>query len=70
MERTHLFNLIGELKLYVMKAAVDEMMATAVTRITLKWSGQPSRRQPQRRATACPGTMSFAMPIFIDLEFG
>ena len=28
MERTHLFDLMGELKLYGMKAAFDEIMAT------------------------------------------
>ena len=32
MERTELFNLMGELKLYGMKAAFDEIMATAVKR--------------------------------------
>jgi DNA replication protein DnaC len=32
MERTHLFDLMGELKLYGMKAAFDEIMATAVKR--------------------------------------
>jgi hypothetical protein len=32
MERTQLFNLMGELKLYGMKAAFDEIMATAVKR--------------------------------------
>lgn len=30
MERTQLFDLMGELKLYGMKAAYDEIMATAV----------------------------------------
>src|SRR5437764_13464379 len=30
MERTQLFDLMGELKLYGMKAAFDEIMATAV----------------------------------------
>ena len=29
MERTQLFDLMGELKLYGMKAAFDEIMATA-----------------------------------------
>jgi hypothetical protein len=38
MERTQLFNLMGELKLYGMKAAYDEIMATAVKR----------RHEPQR----------------------
>ena len=32
MERTHIFDLMGELKLYGMKAAYDEIMATAVKR--------------------------------------
>ena len=32
MERTQLFELMGELKLYGMKAAFDEIMATAVKR--------------------------------------
>ena len=32
MERTELFDLIGALKLYGMKAAFDEVMATAVKR--------------------------------------
>src|ERR1700694_190676 len=38
MERTQLFDLMGELKLYGMKAAFDEIMATAIKR----------RREPQR----------------------
>jgi hypothetical protein len=32
MERSQLFDLMGELKLYGMKAAFDEIMATAVKR--------------------------------------
>ena len=32
MERTQLFDLMGELKLYGMKDAFDEIMATAVKR--------------------------------------
>src|ERR1700726_5255902 len=32
MERTQLFDLMGQLKLYGMKAAFDEVMATAVKR--------------------------------------
>jgi len=32
MERTHLFDLMGALKLHGMKAAFDEIMATAVKR--------------------------------------
>lgn len=32
MERSHLFDLMGELQLYGMKAAFDEIMATAVKR--------------------------------------
>ena len=32
MERTQLFDLVGELKLYGMKAAFDEIMASAVKR--------------------------------------
>ena len=32
MERTQLFDLMGELKLHGMKAAFDEIMATAVKR--------------------------------------
>jgi hypothetical protein len=32
MERTQLFDLMGELKLYGMKASFDEIMATAVKR--------------------------------------
>ena len=32
MERTQLFDLMSELKLYGMKAAFDEIMATAVKR--------------------------------------
>jgi hypothetical protein len=32
MERSELFDLMGELKLYGMKAAFDEIMATAVKR--------------------------------------
>jgi DNA replication protein DnaC len=32
MERTQIFNLMGELKLYGMKAAFDEIMATAIKR--------------------------------------
>ena len=38
MERTQLFDLMGELKLYGMKAAFDEIMATAIKR----------QREPQR----------------------
>ena len=38
MERTQLFDLMGEFKLYGMKAAYDEIMATAVKR----------RHEPQR----------------------
>ena len=33
MERTQLFDLMGELKLYGMKAAFDEIMATAGSRL-------------------------------------
>jgi hypothetical protein len=32
MERTQLFDLMGELELYGMKAAFDEIMATAIKR--------------------------------------
>jgi len=32
MERTHIFDLMGELRLYGMKAAFDDIMATAVKR--------------------------------------
>ena len=32
MERTQIFDLMGEIKLYGMKAAFDEIMATAVKR--------------------------------------
>ena len=32
MERSQVFDLMGELKLYGMKAAYDEIMATAVKR--------------------------------------
>ena len=32
MERTQIFDLMGELKLYGMKAAFDEIMATAIKR--------------------------------------
>ncbi|MDR6306247.1 hypothetical protein GGQ85_003976 [Nitrobacter vulgaris] len=32
MERTQIFDLMGELKLYGMRAAFDEIMATAVKR--------------------------------------
>ena len=32
MERTQLFDLMGELKLFGMKAAFDEVMATALKR--------------------------------------
>jgi hypothetical protein len=32
MDRTQLSDLMGELKLYGMKAAIDEIMATAVKR--------------------------------------
>ena len=42
MERTQLFDLMGELKLYGMKAAFDEIMATAVKR----------QHEPQRWRTA------------------
>ena len=38
MERSQLFDLMGELELYGMKAAFDEIMATAVKR----------QREPQR----------------------
>ena len=38
MERTQIFDLMGELKLYGMKAAFDEIMATAVK----------SQHEPQR----------------------
>ena len=38
MERTQIFDLMGELKLYGMKVALDEIMATAVKR----------QREPQR----------------------
>ena len=39
MERTQLFDLMGELKLDGMKAAFDEIMATAVKRqhATYRW---------------------------------
>ena len=39
MERTQLFDLMGELKLYGMKAAFDEIMATAVKRqhVARRW---------------------------------
>ena len=33
MERTQIFDLMGELKLYGMKAAFDEIMATAIQRL-------------------------------------
>ena len=33
MERTQIFDLMGELKLYGMKAAFDEIMATVVKRL-------------------------------------
>ena len=39
MERIQLFDLMGELKLYGMKAAYDEIMTTAVKR----------QHEPQRR---------------------
>jgi hypothetical protein len=38
MERTQIFDFMGELKLYGMKAALDEIIATAVKR----------QHQPQR----------------------
>ena len=44
MERTQLFDLMGELKLYGMKAAFDEIMATAVKR----------QHEPQRPALHVP----------------
>ena len=44
MERTQLFDLMGELKLYGMKAAFDEIMATAVKR----------QHEPQRVAQCGP----------------
>ena len=43
MERTQLFDLMGELKLYGMKAAFDEIMATAIKR----HSGRGRRRHHQ-----------------------
>ena len=49
MERTQRFDLMGELKLYGMKAAFDEIMATAVKRQHEPHSGWQStakRRTP------------------------
>ena len=42
MERSQLFDLMGELKLYGMKAAFDEIMTTAIKR----------QHEPQRQAPA------------------
>ncbi len=48
MERTQLFDLMGELKLYGMKAAFDEIMATAVKRQHEPASRSlPLRRRPK-----------------------
>ena len=38
MERTQLFDLMGELKLYGMKAAFDEIMATARPNVSMNLS--------------------------------
>ena len=45
MERTQLFDLMGELKLYGMKAAFDEIMATAIKRqlITIEGTAHQER---------------------------
>lgn len=43
MERTQIFDLLGELKLYGMKAAFDEIMATAVKR----------QHEPERLSAIC-----------------
>ena len=45
MERSELFDLMGELQLYGMKAAFDEIMTTAVKRQTAR---QGPRRLPVR----------------------
>ena len=44
MERSQLFDLMGELKLFGMKAAFDEIMATAVKR-----QHEPQRIVPPRQ---------------------
>jgi hypothetical protein len=48
MERTQLFDLMGELKLFGMKAAFDEIMATAVKRQhePQRIVGEPRQRSP------------------------
>ena len=51
MERTQLFDLMGELKLFGMKAAFDEMMATAVKRQhEPRWICSTPRSARNRRA--------------------
>ena len=51
MERTQLFDLMGELKLYGMKAAFDAIMATAIKRQTNPSAfRRPAQRRDQREA--------------------
>jgi hypothetical protein len=73
MERSQLFDLMGELKLYGMKAAFDEIMATAVKRRPEASSAWHSRsptppgaspRRPQARRTGLPAVEApFADPV-------
>jgi hypothetical protein len=59
MERSQLFDLMGELQLYGMKAAFDEIMTTAVKptagltdRLRLRATRRGRRPQSGRRGTA------------------
>ena len=61
MERTQLFDLMGELKLYGMKAAFDEIMATAVKRqhepsalSAICSAPRSTRSRPARSNTSSP----------------
>jgi DNA replication protein DnaC len=65
MERSQLFNLMGELKLYGMKAAFDEIMATAIKRQhepqrivgSLHLREQNSSMKNRKRETCTSGTV-------------
>ncbi len=61
MERSQLFDLMGELKLYGMKAAFDEIMATAVKRqhepqriVGDLLNAEINEKQPAKSSTSSP----------------
>ena len=57
MERTQLFDLMGELKLYGMKAAFDEIMATAIKR-----QHEPQRIVGDLLNAECGATIRMRIP--------